>query len=304
MFEDRRRLAVVGVLAASLSLGLSEARAQTQPRRFPGAPEAPTGRPVTPFFEGWYENLDGTYTLSFGYFNRSEDEVLFLPVGSDNFIEPREFDGQQPTVFGTRRHVGVFTVTVPGEFAEGDGRVVWTLRNRGVVHSVPGRVGVDAYQLHYGPMAMGSLSPLLKMRSDGPELWGVMTNEGDPRESFSGIGERPVGSQENPVIRSASVGEAIAITVWVSDRLQPGAERERVRGGVTWYTHTGPALAEFAPEDPEPDPTEGRATTTVTFPEPGEYVIRARADNFNPVDSSPGDQCCWTNGYVAVSVSP
>ena len=56
---------------------------------------------------------------------------------------------------------------------------------------------------------------------------------------------------------------------------------------------------------PEPDEDAGgRATTTVTFGEPGEYVLRVRADNFNPVDSTPPDQCCWTNGYVKVVVSP
>ena len=302
MFEKGRRLALGGVLAASCLLGVSGLEGQ---RRFPGAPEAPTGRPVSPAFEGWYENPDGTYTLSFGYFNRSEDEVLFLPAGSDNFIEPAGFDGPQPDIFLARRHVGVFTVTVPGDFAEGGGRVVWTLRNRGVVHAVPGRIGVGAYQLHYRPMAMGSLAPLLKFSEDGPELWGVMTNEGDPRESFSGLDEPPPGSAANALRMSATVGEPVDLDVWVSDRLQPGAEREVVGGGATWYTHRGPALAEFSPDDPEPDAAAGgRATMTVRFPEPGDYLLRVRADNFNPVDSSPGDQCCWTNGYVAVTVSP
>jgi len=28
-----------------------------------------------------------------------------------------------------------------------------------------------------------------------------------------------------------------------------------------------------------------------------------RADNFGRVDSTPGDQCCWTNGYVKVTVT-
>ena len=300
MLEKGRRLALGGVLAASLFAGVSGLEAQ---RRFPGAPEAPTGRPVTPFFEGWYANPDGTYTLSFGYFNRSADEVLFLPVGPDNFIEPAEFDGAQPNIFLTRRHVGVFTVTLPGDFAEGGGRVVWTLRNRDVVHSVPGRIGVDAYELHYRPMAMGSLPPVLRMSEDGAELWGVMTHEGDPREAWQD--GPPSGSISDPIRMSATVGEPVELEVWVRDRLEPGAERELVDGGVTWYTHAGPALAEFSPPDPELDlGAGGRATTTVRFPEPGEYVVRARGDNFNPVDSSPGDQCCWTNGYVSVTVSP
>jgi len=45
----------------------------------------------------------------------------------------------------------------------------------------------------------------------------------------------------------------------------------------------------------------------VTFQAPGEYVLRVLAwDNSGgpgPVMAT-GFQCCWTNGYVNVSVSP
>ncbi|SVE22695.1 uncharacterized protein METZ01_LOCUS475549, partial [marine metagenome] len=34
------------------------------------------GQTVTPSFEGWYQNPDGSYTLSFGYFNRNTEEVV------------------------------------------------------------------------------------------------------------------------------------------------------------------------------------------------------------------------------------
>jgi hypothetical protein len=40
-----------------------------------------------------------------------------------------------------------------------------------------------------------------------------------------------------------------------------------------------------------------------TFEQPGEYVL-AQVDNFDAPDSSGGNQCCWTNGYVAVAVAP
>jgi hypothetical protein len=76
-----------------------------------------------------------------------------------------------------------------------------------------------------------------------------------------------------------------------------------VEAGVTWYTHQGPTSAVFSDDEPEPD-SNGRAATSVTFSEPGRYLLRARADNFNPVDSTPGDQCCWTNGYIEVTVTP
>ena len=56
------------------------------------------------------------------------------------------------------------------------------------------------------------------------------------------------------------------------------------------------------PEEAVADP-QGRATTTATFSEPGEYVIRVRGDAHGNVDSSDADQCCWTNGYWKVLVT-
>ena len=38
------------------------------------------------------------------------------------------------------------------------------------------------------------------------------------------------------------------------------------------------------------------------FLEPAEYMLRARVDNFRAIDSASGDQGCWTNGYVRVTV--
>ena len=61
-----------------------------------------SGQGVTPAYEGWYANPDGTFTLSFGYFNRNTDQVLEIPLGENNSIEPAEFDGMQPTRFEAR----------------------------------------------------------------------------------------------------------------------------------------------------------------------------------------------------------
>ena len=70
-------------------------------------------------------------------------------------------------------------------------------------------------------------------------------------------------------------------------------------------THQGPAPASFSEPTLQPDiAAAGLTRTTVTFSEAGEYLLLVRADNFNRVDSTPRDQCCWTNGYVKVTVSP
>ena len=300
------------LVVALVAVGLTRVGAQQTGRPpFPSAPwergGVADGLPVSPFFEGWYENPDGTYTLSFGYFNRNQEETLRLPLGPDNLISPAAYDGSQPTLFAPGRATGVFTVTVPADFAENGGRIVWTLRSHGPSpHSVPGKVGVEAYRLHHAPMAMGSLPPMLKLGPEGPELWGAMTLAGDAREASTwAMGKNPVGSVANPLRlpMPVSVGAPLTLTVWIADRLAPGGERDPVRGGATWDTHQGPAPASFGDGRLEPDENAGNeVTTTVTFAEPGDYLLRVRADNFNPVDSTPQDQCCWTNGYLSVAV--
>ena len=43
-----------------------------------------TGQSVTPYFEGWIRNADGTFDLVFGYFNRNYVEEFAIPAGFDH----------------------------------------------------------------------------------------------------------------------------------------------------------------------------------------------------------------------------
>ena len=158
-------LAVQILLAAQILLAVQAAAGvslNAQQRRLPLAPIRPGGDEVAPFFEGWYRNDDGTFTLSFGFFNLNGEQILDIPLGSDNFIEPAEFHGMQPTHFPVRprRDRGVFSVTVPDFYADGEQRVVWTITANGFANATPGRVGNPALQLDYGPRAMGSVPPM------------------------------------------------------------------------------------------------------------------------------------------------
>src|SRR5690606_3758608 len=54
---------------------------------------------VQPVFDGWFVNPDGTFSLSFGYYSRSVDLAIDIPLGPDNVLEPAELDGRQPTHF-------------------------------------------------------------------------------------------------------------------------------------------------------------------------------------------------------------
>ena len=64
--------------------------------------------------------------------------------------------------------------------------------------------------------------------------------------------------------------------------------------------HRGPGEVTFSDPKPKLDGLDITATTTATFSEPGEYVLRAHVYDLTGEDGS--NQCCWTNGYVRVTV--
>jgi hypothetical protein len=278
--DARGVLLMVSVVGGCVAVGAAELAAQGRPL----APNPPTGLTVSPFFEGWFANPDGTYMISLGYFNRNLGEAIYIPRGPNNFIEPAELDGFQPEHFPSRRVRGVFTVTVPADYPDWDRPLVWTLINRGDTLSVPGPVGVSSYELGYRPMAMGSLPPVVRFEPGGPS------------------GRGPMGII-NPATLTASVGTSLTLRLWATDEsMREGGSTVNVN--LNWFTHQGPAAAEFSEEQDPDAELGGEATAVVTFSEPGEYVLRVAADIFSAPDSSSGNQCCWTNGYFRVNVSP
>ncbi len=109
--------AVAG-LAAAAAMG-SAARAQVQHEV----------ANVSPVYEGWERNPDGTFNLVFGYFNRSWDHMPLVPIGPDNNLSPGPAEQGQPTYFMPRRNHFIFRIAVPADF--GSREVVWTLRTLG-----------------------------------------------------------------------------------------------------------------------------------------------------------------------------
>ena len=102
---QRFLVAGLGVVMVVVSLGLLGAG------QLPLAPSPGAGQSVTPAYEDWYENPDGTYSLSFGCFNRNTEEELDIPIGPNNRFGPGNPDRGQPTHFLPRRQRGAFVVT-------------------------------------------------------------------------------------------------------------------------------------------------------------------------------------------------
>lgn len=243
------------------------------------------GQNVAPVFEGWERNPDGSFNMVFGFFNRNCEEVVHVPIGPDNGIEPGGPDRGQPTRFFPRRGKFIFRVPVPADF--GDDELVWTL-------TVHGRT----------EMAYATLKPeyIIDKRI-------TMMNEGGfGQRAGEADSLRPVLRVEGDAQRTVQVGEPLTLAAFASDDGIPeprrGQEDSDAAGlMVGWLVYRGDAAhVAFDPEQFNPDfrgrargsslcrnfpptpdwakkavPEDGRVAVTATFSQPGAYVLRAMA---------------------------
>jgi hypothetical protein len=261
------------------------------------------GQNVSPAYEGWLENDDGSFSLVFGYMNRNWQEELNVPVGPDNSISPGTADQGQPTRFLPRRNRFVFKVRVPADF--GDQEMVWTLTTRGKTEHAYGSLRMD-YKLDN--MVIASETGALGI--------GVS-------DSASRANTPPTVTLEGDEVRRAKVGEPVTLVAYVVDDNLPRRRRRRppedptkltegqlrppmritvdkvVGLNLAWFVLRGEGAVTFDPlqvkvwEDTRtganspwaplwvaPDvPEGGRYEIRVTFDRPGTYVLRGRADD-------------------------
>jgi hypothetical protein len=279
-----KRSWVVGVAAVLLWTAAPALHAQGNPI----APQQPRGHGVSPSFNGWYRNADGSYTLSFGFINRNTEELVTIPVGARNFVEPGPVDQGQPTSFPPGRQFGVFTVTVPATFSRDD-QVVWTLEANGERYAIPGGL-LPSYDIPalYNPSTdragvFGSRPPVLLLEQGGKEARG------------------PAGTQIGPL--SARVGRPLQLQVWAWDENDEGVTDRALT--LRWSRYRGPGEVSFGQATLPVRGADSPATTTAMFSTPGEYVLHVQAYHTAIGMSNAGHaQCCWTNGYVRVLVEP
>ncbi len=270
------------------ALGQASAQVST-----PQEPARDSGSSVTGAFEGWFKNPDGTFSLLLGYYNRNRTQEVDLPVGPNNQIEPGGPDRGQPTHFLPGRAWGLFAVKVPADF--GDNKINWTIIANGKTTVIPASLKPD-YEI--SPMmeaSVGNTPPVVRFDEKGPSVQG------------------PQGMSAQ---RTAKVGSPLTLTAWVSDDAKftssSGARPRNPVPPVTvkWTMYRGPAPVTFSKDRPDVEKMEvngagfsGKATTTVTFSQPGEYVLHLVANDYSG-EGGAGFQCCWTNGQQKVTVQP
>jgi hypothetical protein len=263
-----------------LALGVT-----TLAQQLPLQPVRESGQGVTPAFEGWYQNEDGSYTLLVGYFNRNLKETLDIPIGPNNRIEPGGPDQGQPTHFLPRRGWGVFTIKVPKDF--GDKRLTWTITANGQTNSIP--VGViKGYQVEpFLEAAQKNEPPRIQFEGKGPALFGP-----------------PVGIAHT---LNGTVGQPVTIAGIATDGAANDPDLTPVQLKqppitMLFSKHRGPGDITFSEARPRPD-KEGKFSVNATFSAPGEYIVRVQV-NDRSGDGGGGFQCCWTNAHVRVTIAP
>src|SRR6266566_2444065 len=175
------------------------------------------GSSVTPAFEGWYYEKDGSERLLVGYFNRNTKQEFDIPPGPENRIEPGGPDMGQPTHFSTGRQWGVFTIKLPRDF--GQQKLTWTIVTNGFTNAITLHTKADYIVEPFEDAANKNTPPVIKFRPGGQTFTGPPVT----------IGEK----------YSATAGAPLPLTVWVTDEgpkinvPEPGRGRGRGRGTDT-----------------------------------------------------------------------
>jgi len=246
---------------------------------------------ITPVYEGWLPNADGSFELVFGYMNREWESETSIPLGAANTMDPGGPDHGQPTNFFPRRNRFVFEVHVPKDF--GTKEIVWTLTSKGRTEKAYGTLKndyvLDDTVIMSNIGAGGALSTTPDMVGNKPP---VLTIEGSKN-------------------RTAKVGEPLAFAAVATDDGKPNKRNmPALLGGnyllpqsanglrLSFFVYRGPGKAvTFDPpqtkvwEDTRdgggspwsagwvvpPIPEGNKWQARATFTEPGTYVIRALA---------------------------
>jgi len=266
-----------------------------------------SGQSVTPVYQGYTENEDGSFNMHFSYLNQNWEEEVDVPIGPDNMVEPAAYgpDAGQPTHFYPRLNRWQFTVKVPKDW--GTKEVVWTLTSHGKTNKAYGTLqpgyAMDEYliQFEFGgnpvrgrkppqltvdgalerSVKVGEKVPLVATAIDPPlpQVAGRGRRGGGPRRTDTEEPPRAIhqvgpGDVGGDFIRTTAPGLRLAWLVYRGDGSKvtfdppiPFKVWEDQRGNSPW----SPGF-----QSP-PVPPGNKWTYNAIFSEPGKYVLRALA---------------------------
>jgi hypothetical protein len=225
------------------------------------------GQDVSPTFDGWKANPDGTYTLYFGYFNRNSEEEVDIPVGPDNYFDGDKIDQGQPTHFYPSPRWWVFGVVLPKDWPK-DKRVIWTLNSRGRTNQTKAWLQPE-WEVDQGIISKNSPRDSMLMT----------TGIGDI--DFENVAPSMTGSPDQTI----KLGNTLTLTATATDdgRPKPLSDARSQQQGVRirWIVYRGSGKVRFDPDIMSERVYGKPATlqTKVNFSAPGNYRLRAIASD-------------------------
>lgn len=266
-------------------------------QRLPIEPFRQFGSSITPAYEGWYDNPDGSHNFLVGYLNRNTQQALDVPIGPNNRIEPGGPDMGQPTHFLPGRQHGMFLIAVPKEFTR-EQRLTWTIVANGQTTSIPLRLHPDYVVIPFYDVAVNNTPPILRFLENGPTFQG------------------PIAMSSRAISMSGSLATPLALAVWASDdeKYSSGnnAPQRNPPPPVTlvWSKYRGNGEVQFDKVNPPFEKLpggsasfHGKSTTTATFSQAGEYMLHLTANDYSG-EGGGGEVCCWTTAIVKVTIKP
>jgi hypothetical protein len=236
-----------------------------------------SGQNVSPAYEGWEEDGDGTRYFVFGYMNRNWQEELDVAIGAENSFSPGAADQGQPTHFLPRRNRFVFRIPVPKSFTEKD-ELVWTLTTYGKTEKAYATLRTD-YKIdsmvrmsETGALGAGSSSP--EVRANTPPvvkvegsrtitakvghpvtLTAIVTDDGLPKRRGAGLAGSAVANRGSRRDATSTANQNAENAVRVNRATLPPSRStvgKNVGLHLSWFVYRGAGKVTFDPEQVEP----------------------------------------------------
>lgn len=272
-----------------------------QGQLLPSTPKLGFGASVTPAYDGWFDNSDGTHTFVIGYYNRNWNQEVDIPIGPNNHFEPGEPDRGQPTHFLPNRNFGMFSVTVPKSTPATD-RLWWVLTMNGVTQRVPFHMSPDynfspQRSSEESPNGKYNVPPILRFSDGGPAI------------------QNPLATVAAAISKTATVNTPLPLELFAEDDALYSSGTNAPQGArvppvveatVAKYRGPGTVKAEgfhftTIKGGKALEPYAGKASGTVTFSAPGDYIVHVTLNDYSEKGGG-ATGCCWTTAMIKVNV--
>ena len=322
-----RRATIAGFGSAIAACALAAVVSAQAPGRLPLPlqPFGESGEAIWPAYEGWGATADDSaYMLVLGYLNRNRSQVLEIPIGPNNRIEPGGPDYGQPTVFEPGLQHTWFAIRVPKDF--GNKKLTWTLVANGQTSVITFDMHPDYHFDFFKDGANGNEPPRMKLSANEPMFAGptvgfsqtLTGSVGQPMPLKVWASDMPAieGDYESQVVQKTRGGGATPPpfprnqVAMINGQVIAGrTARPSATGGVrgdivvAWQKLRGPGKVTFNPprvglNTNRNKDTVVEAAATATFSAPGEYWLRVQ-----PIESeNPDGLCCFTFAILKVTI--